>query len=248
MGLPCHIITPHQLRRRIGTPSCPPIFDVRREAAFAAAESAIPTAAWRDHRLAQDWAETLTSGSEAVVYCVHGHQVSQSAAALLRASGIRARYLDGGIEAYAEAGGSLIARAGIPARAEGRLRAGQPSRWLTQAPPTEDGLAAGWFIRRFLDPQAAILFTSAEWAEASAAEVDAICFGLEGSELEGLDDFLGRFGIGDPALRRLTTKLSQTDCAEKKASEDRALIDSALARFDALYGRCREAADAGAGR
>jgi rhodanese-related sulfurtransferase len=39
-----------------------------------------------------------------LVYCVHGHEVSQTAAALLRAAGFDARHLQGGFEGWAAQG------------------------------------------------------------------------------------------------------------------------------------------------
>ena len=96
-----------ELARRIGRPGAPQVFDVRKREAFDDAERMIASATWRDHQEAGTWGLELDPGRDVVVYCVHGHEVSQSAAALLRAAGIRARYLEGGIEAFAEAGGPM---------------------------------------------------------------------------------------------------------------------------------------------
>jgi rhodanese-related sulfurtransferase len=43
-----------------------------------------------------------------VVYCVHGHEVSQSAARTLRELGFKAQYLEGGIATWTEAGFEII--------------------------------------------------------------------------------------------------------------------------------------------
>jgi rhodanese-related sulfurtransferase len=40
----------------------------------------------------------------AVVYCAYGHEISQGLVAALRALGVDARHLDGGIEAWRQAG------------------------------------------------------------------------------------------------------------------------------------------------
>jgi len=40
----------------------------------------------------------------AVVYCIHGHEVSQNAAKVLNELGFNAQYLDGGIAQWKEAG------------------------------------------------------------------------------------------------------------------------------------------------
>ena len=39
-----------------------------------------------------------------VLYCAHGHEISQGLVAALRAMGVDARYLDGGIDAWKAAG------------------------------------------------------------------------------------------------------------------------------------------------
>src|SRR5260370_20824760 len=49
------------------------------------------------------WGREIAPGSPVVVYCAHGREVSQGAAAILREIGAAARYLEGGIAAWAEA-------------------------------------------------------------------------------------------------------------------------------------------------
>jgi Fe-Mn family superoxide dismutase len=48
---------------------------------------------------------------ELLVYCVYGHEVSRVAALRLRAAGLHARYLLGGIEGWRAAGRPLDAKA-----------------------------------------------------------------------------------------------------------------------------------------
>ena len=107
-------IFPDELRRLIGRPDCPPVIDVRRRAVFDAADSLIPGARWCDYAEAGRWAQHLPPGADIIVYCVHGHNVSQAAIADLRRLGFRARALAGGIEAYAEDGGLLLRKSGMP--------------------------------------------------------------------------------------------------------------------------------------
>jgi rhodanese-related sulfurtransferase len=53
----------------------------------------------------------LRAASAVVVYCVHGHEVSQGVAAVLQQRGIAARYLEGGIEeGWRTVGGDLDRR------------------------------------------------------------------------------------------------------------------------------------------
>ncbi len=84
-----------------------PLFDVRRAAAFDQAETMLPGARWRDPAAAAQWGGELPAGSEAVVYCVYGHEVSRAAALRLRAAGIDARFLRGGIDGWQSAGRPL---------------------------------------------------------------------------------------------------------------------------------------------
>ena len=46
----------------------------------------------------------LNKDTPIVVYCVHGHEVSQSAARTLRDLGFKAQYLEGGIATWMGAG------------------------------------------------------------------------------------------------------------------------------------------------
>jgi rhodanese-related sulfurtransferase len=55
-----------------------------------------------------NWWQRYT-GRRVVVYCVHGHEVSRNACAVLRGKGIDARYLDGGFEGWREAGQTVEA-------------------------------------------------------------------------------------------------------------------------------------------
>ena len=105
-----NIITPHDLMTAIGSSSGPVILDVRRAPAFEDAIDMIATANWHDPVQVDAWGNELSDDHDYVVYCVHGHEVSQNTAAALRSKGVRARYLEGGIEAYRESGGPMTKR------------------------------------------------------------------------------------------------------------------------------------------
>jgi rhodanese-related sulfurtransferase len=45
-----------------------------------------------------------------VVYCVRGGSVSNSVVDRLQAAGVKARYIEGGIEAYKAAGGKIAGK------------------------------------------------------------------------------------------------------------------------------------------
>lgn len=100
-------ITNTELDRLIATGRGPELCDVRKPAAFAASGSMLPGAVWRDHSAPADWRPDLADGP-VVVYCVHGHEVSQGAAEALRSLGCDARYLRGGFEGWIEAGYQVL--------------------------------------------------------------------------------------------------------------------------------------------
>src|SRR5690348_6011024 len=90
-------ISPDSLYSRLGTASAPIVIDVRREPAFEAADAMIVGALRHRPEEVDRWRTALPQGRPVVVYCVHGHEVSQQAAAALGAAGIDAKFLDGGI-------------------------------------------------------------------------------------------------------------------------------------------------------
>ena len=103
-------LTPqHLLALRAETPA-PLIIDVRREAVFQSAPDLITGAVRHDPVTVADWAATLPAAQHIVVYCVHGHEVSQNAAKELRERGLPAQYLEGGLEAWRAAGGAITNR------------------------------------------------------------------------------------------------------------------------------------------
>jgi Fe-Mn family superoxide dismutase len=86
------------------------LIDVRRSTVFEKATTMIPHATWRDPAKVSEWATDLSVGKTVVVYCVYGHEVSQTAAIALQARGIDARFLAGGIDAWQTAGHAVIAK------------------------------------------------------------------------------------------------------------------------------------------
>jgi rhodanese-related sulfurtransferase len=241
----------------IGTPSCPPIVDVRREEVFRQADTIIPSAVWRDHSRAREWASEFSAAAP-VVYCAHGHNVSELAAALLRHEGIPARILSGGIEAYVAAGGATIRRTPWHDPASGR-----PSRWVTRARPKIDRIACPWLIRRFIDRNAEIHYVASEWVRDVADEMGAVPFDIPDVDFShvgetcSFDTFLDRFGLDDPSLRELAVIVRAADTDRHALSpqapgllavslglsiafaDDRDQLQTAMALYDGLYAWCR---------
>ncbi|MDA1101282.1 MAG: chromate resistance protein [Proteobacteria bacterium] len=260
MATPSTTITANELIRRIGTPFAPLIFDVRRAETFAAADRVIAGARWRDHGTAAQWGPALTPRSNIVVYCVHGHQISQSAAASLRGNGLNAQYLEGGIEGYLANGGMTVLRKELP-----HALHDTPSRWVTRERPKIDRLACPWFIRRFLDPEAEIIYVEPDWVNAVADilngepfDIDGVTFGHQGERCS-FNTFLDHFGVQDENLLHLARVIQGADtarldlepqCAGLLAialgisalhDDDHAALEQGIALYDALYAWSRHA-------
>ena len=89
------------------------LIDVRRAGAYAQSDLALAGAEWRDPVQVEAWAAEVaqaSNGRPVIVYCVHGHEVSQTTAARLRAAGIDAHYLVGGIEGWRAEGRPVVAK------------------------------------------------------------------------------------------------------------------------------------------
>ncbi len=86
------------------------VLDVRRDVPFQQAKTMLPGADWRDPAQVGTWAAELPRDREVVVYCIYGHEVGRSTAMRLRAAGVNARFLPGGIDAWAQAGQPLQAK------------------------------------------------------------------------------------------------------------------------------------------
>jgi len=244
----------------IGGRHCPIILDVRRLQVYETADTVIPTARWRDLHDIDAWIDGLPHEADIVVYCLHGHEMSQGAAAWLRAHGRCARYLAGGLEAYRQDGGPLIRKAVLPHSGDG-----QPSRWITRERPKIDRIACPWLIRRFIDRDAVFLFAAADSVADAARELDAVPYDIPGvdfsheGELCSFDAFLRRFALADVALDRLATIVrgadtARLDLASQAAGllamslglsaicpDDRDMLEEGMIFYDALYGWVRNA-------
>jgi len=83
------------------------VVDVRRAGMFEKAQTRIPGARWRDPAAVGTWASELPTDRAVIVYCIYGHEVGRATALRLRAQGIKARYLLGGIDGWQAAGRPL---------------------------------------------------------------------------------------------------------------------------------------------
>ena len=103
-------ITVQELKAALASSTPPQLLDVRRKATFQSSAELVAGAFWRDPEQVPDWSVELDGGLPVVVYCVHGHEVSQGCAGRLAELGCAAAYLEGGIEAWKDAGGSMAVK------------------------------------------------------------------------------------------------------------------------------------------
>lgn len=97
-------ISTTQLNQLLQSANPPVIVDVRKKPAFEKDPDTLPGATWQNHEEVALWAKDLPNDRHIVVYCVHGHEVSQNACKNLRALGFEAAFLKGGIDAWKQAG------------------------------------------------------------------------------------------------------------------------------------------------
>ena len=257
-------ISHDKLFRLIGTPACPAIIDVRTDEAFDQEPRLIPGAMRRPPTEVSQWIESLGDRS-AVVTCRKGQELSQGVAAMLRAEGVAAEALEGGVSGWAAAGLPMVPNAVLPRR-DGQGR----TAWVTRARPKVDRIACPWLIRRFVDPNALFLFVPPADVQAVAERFQAAPFDIEGDgvfwshrgALCTFDAMVAEFGLGDmPALQRLSIIVRGADTAKpdlapqaagllaislglsRMYADDLEQLEAGLAVYDALYRWCRDAVD-----
>lgn len=156
-------ITVAQLSRLVGLPDAPAIIDVRIDEDVAADRVFLPGSVRRDYRTVADWGAEFAGQRRVVVVCHRGLKLSEGVAAWLRHLGIPAETLEGGHQAWRQAGGMMFSPERLPSSG-----ASGGSVWVTRARPKIDRIACPWLIRRFIDRQAVFLFVAASEVEAVA--------------------------------------------------------------------------------
>ena len=252
-------ISPQALYSRLGTELAPIVVDVRRGPAFEADDTVIVGAVRRLPVEVDDWRRELPEERSVVVYCAHGQEVSQNAAAALRAVGSDACYLEHGMKGWAELG--------LPRRR--MLEAGSHG-WVTRERPKIDRIACPWLIRRFIDREARFVFAPTERVFAVAADTGATAYDIPGAEpfshdgeLCSFDAFLKEYGIKDPALDVLALIVRSADTARLELTpqspgllavslglsviyaDDHTMLEHGMTVYDALYAWCRDCREQG---
>ncbi len=257
VGLPS--VSPSLLAKQLGRSDAALICDVRRAPAFDQAKSLI-AGALRLTPESIDSAHThLPKDRRIVVYCVHGHEVSQNATAQLRALGFDAAYLEGGIAEWQTLGLATMLKNSALGLASSP---GKPSRWVTRERPKIDRIACPWLIRRFIDPSAQFLYVPSKEVLSVAATQGAIPYdvpdvlishrGLDGERCS-FDALIEECGLSDSCLLELAKIVRGADTGKPELTaqsggllaislglsqiytDDHTMLEQGVVIYDALY-------------
>lgn len=102
-------ITPNDLKPLVEKKAVT-LLDVRRQNDFAADTVTLPGAHWKNPEQMAEWSKTLPKDRDVVIYCARGGSVSNSVLDHLLGQGLKARFIEGGIEAWKVAGGPTSAK------------------------------------------------------------------------------------------------------------------------------------------
>ena len=104
-------ITPNDLKPLLARDKDVVLLDIRRKNDYDADPVKVPGAAWYDPNQVAEWSAQLPRDKDTVLYCVRGGSVSNAVVDALRALGINARFIEGGIEGWKQAGEPTVAKA-----------------------------------------------------------------------------------------------------------------------------------------
>lgn len=137
-------------------------------------------------------------------------------------------------------------------------------KWVTRARPKTDRIACPWLIRRFIDPDAEILYVPTDQVLDVAQREDAHGFDTPGAEFDHRDNkctfevLIDHYDLtGDPALMRLAQIVRAADIDSEVhtdpfaptllalafggldvETDDHRLLERASFVYDALYAWC----------
>ena len=252
-------ITARDLFARMGGANAPLIFDVRRAPAYEADTRLIASALRVSPDDVLSLPAALTQNREIVVYCVHGHEVSQTAARQLRDMGRNASYLEGGMAGWVADSLATIAKQtslGVAATPDA------PTRWVTRERPKVDRIACPWLVRRFIDPTAEFLYVPSNEVLDVAARENAIPYDVPNvrfthrgaeDELCSFDALVADFEIDDPCVHDLARIVRGADTGKpgltpqsagllalslglsSTHADDHAMLEQGMIMYDALY-------------
>ena len=242
-------ISPAALRQSLQSDRPLLLIDVRRNERFVESAYVVRGALRRDPDTVDEWKKTLPEAASVVVYCVHGHEVSQGVAKALGA-----RYLEGGVEAWRQTGGDISEKP-----------SGAATRWVTRERPKIDRIACPWLIRRFIDAGAEFLYVPAgevvrvaKERRAEPYDVPDVPFSHEGERCS-FDAFLRHYRLeSDPALAELALIVRGADThrlelapqaaglaaislgLSRNFADDLDMLAQGMVIYDALYTWCKD--------
>ncbi len=103
-------IAPNDLQGWLASNDALMIIDVRRVSDYEQDPAVLPGAMWRDPGRVDEWSGELPADQDVVIYCVRGGSVSNFVLEALLERGVRARFIEGGIEAWKAEGGTTERR------------------------------------------------------------------------------------------------------------------------------------------
>lgn len=251
-------ISPQNLMRLVGTPDCPVILDVRLAEDIAQIPFFVPTAQPTAHDAVDQF--SFTPAQKIVVICHKGKKLSHGAAAILRSQGYAVEVLTGGAVAWAEAA--------LPAVPLKTLNA-VTNTWVTRHRPKIDRIACPWLIKRFVQPDARVLFVPPAEVDLVADRFNGTAFDMPDGDWSHRGEFctfdlmIERFGLSHPALETLATVVRAADTnrhdlapqaagllaistgLSRQYKDDTQQLYAGLAIYDALYRWARDAQSEG---
>jgi len=139
-------------------------------------------------------------------------------------------------------------------------------KWVTRSRPKTDRIACPWLIKRFIDPDAEILYVPRDEVLTTATAIDGRSFDTDGADYThrngkcSFEVLINEFNLdADPALTRLAAIVHAADIDSELGtdplgpgllaigiggldveSDDHVLLDRARFVYDALYAWCRQ--------
>ena len=145
-----------------------------------------------------------------------------------------------------------------------------PTKFVTREHAKVDRIACAWLIKRFIDPQADILYVPRDKVMDVATREGALPFDVPNVELGhhgelcSFDAFLKAYDLNDPALVRLAAIVRGADTDNRtltaespglyavasgfsamwgsRYADDHAMLAAEFPMYDALYEHCKSAA------
>jgi rhodanese-related sulfurtransferase len=244
-------ISSHDLYARLGLEAAPTIIDVRPDAPDQESGRMIVSACRRAPDEVGRWSYEAPD-RPIVLYSQDGHDVSQDAARTLRAAGLKAFQLEGGIAGWIDKG--------LPTR---RVRTTTVGRWATRERPKVDRIACLWLIKRFIDPRSEFIYVPADQVLQVANTTAAIPYAIKDVEFGhhcdrySFDAIVHAYDINDPALDQLATIVRGADTSRpdlapqcqgvlaishglsSRFADDFEQLKQGMVIYDAFYQWCR---------